>query len=54
MVIMITLGAGDFSRAVSGFCQVFIVTRAYGQRCVGLRPTPKIAATREKNLWYPG
>ena len=62
-----TLDASDFSSAVSGFCQVFIVTRAknispsfaagasaYGRRCVGLRPTPKIPAVREKNLWYPG
>ena len=54
-----TLGARDFSSAVPGFCQVFIVTRAlvasaYGRRCVGLRPTPKIPAAREKNLWYPG
>ena len=45
-----TLDASDFSSAVSGFCQVFIVTRAknisrsfaavasaYGRRCVGLR-----------------
>ena len=40
----LTLGARDFSSAVSGFCQVF----------VGLRPTPKIPAAREKNLWYPG
>ena len=23
-------------------------------RCVGLQPTPKIPAAREKNLWYPG
>ena len=46
-----TLGARDFSSAVSGFCQVFIVTRA---RSFGLRPTPKIPAAREKNLWYPG
>ena len=30
-----TLGARDFSNAVSGFCQVFIVTRARG---FGLRP----------------
>ena len=54
MVIKITLGARDFSSAVSGFCQVFLVTCAYGQRCVGLRPTPKIPAVRGKNLWYPG
>ena len=46
-----TLGARDFSSAVSGFCQV--VASAYGRRRVGLRPTPKIPATREKNLWYP-
>ena len=37
-----TLGARDFSSAVSGFCQVFIVTRA------------KIPTAREKNFWYPG
>jgi len=43
----LTLGATDFSSAVSGFCQVF-------RRRVGLRPTPKIPAAREKNLWYPG
>ena len=55
------LGARDFSSAVSGFCHVFIVTRAspfvasaYGRRCVGLQPTPEIPAAREKNLWYPG
>ena len=39
-----TLGARDFSSAVFGFCQVFVVTRAksvflaasaYGRRCVG-------------------
>ena len=41
-----TLGATDVSSAVSGFCQVFIVTRA--------KPTPKISTAREKNLWYPG
>ena len=46
LVAYITLGARDFSSAVSGFCQVFIVTR----RCVGLRPKPKIPAAREKNL----
>ena len=56
-----TLGARHFSSAVSGFCQVFIVKKsvflaasAYGRRRVGLRPTPKIPAAREKNLWYPG
>ena len=48
-----TLGARDFSSAVSGFCQVCIVTRRpthLRPRCVGLRPTPKIPAAREKNL----
>ena len=29
--------------------------RARGfSRGLGLRPTPKIPAAREKNLWYPG
>ena len=31
-----------------------LVVSAYGRRRVGLRPTPKIPASREKNLWYPG
>ena len=44
--VSFTLGERDFSSAVSGFCQVFLVTR--------LRPkTPKIPAVREKSLWYP-
>ena len=47
-----TLGARDFSSAVSGFSQVFIVTRA--KSGFGLRPTPQIPTAREKNLWYPG
>ena len=46
--LLLTLGARDFSSAVSGFCQ------AYGRRCVGLRLTTKIPTAREKNLWYPG
>ena len=56
-IYQITLGARDFSSAVSGLCQVFIVTRAksevflaalaYGRRCVDLRPTPKISGARE-------
>ena len=57
LVFPSTLGARDFSSAVSGFCQVFIVTRRswlrseYGRRCVGLRPTPKNSrSTREKAL----
>ena len=31
-----------------------LVASPYGRSCVGLRPTPKIPAAREKNLWYPG
>ena len=49
-----TLSARDFSRAVSGFCQVFLAASAYHRRCVGLRPTPKIPAAREKKIWYQG
>ena len=50
----ITLGSRDFSSAVSGFCQIFIVTRGFAARSFGPRPSPKIPAVREKNLWYPG
>ena len=39
-----TLGARNFSCAVSGFAA----------HDFGLRPTPKIPAAREKNVWYPG
>ena len=63
----ITLGARDFSSAVSGFCQVFIVTRAFFSR---LRPTAedvsafgqhrnfpaharKTSGTRGTALWTP-
>ena len=59
-----TLGARDFSSAVSGFCQVFIVTRAksfsrgFAARSFGLRPktcrpsanTETSRRTREKPL----
>ena len=48
---MITLGARDFSSVVSGFCQVFIVSR-FAARSFDLRQTPKIPAAREKNLSY--
>ena len=50
-----TLGARDFSSAVSGFCQVFIVTR-FAARGFGLRPklcrpsADKSRRTREKPL----
>ena len=54
---MNTLGARDFSSAVSCFCQVFIVTRAF-IRGFGLRPkmcrpsanTENSRRTREKPL----
>ena len=54
-----TLGARDFSSAVSGLFQVFIVTRAksFAALGFGLRPKmcgPLIPTEREKNLWYPG
>ena len=42
-----TLGARDFSSAVSGLCQVFIVTRA---ACgLGLRPTMCRPSANTKN-----
>ena len=52
-----TLGARDFSSAVSGFCQVFIVAR-FAAREFGLRPkmcrpsanTENSRCTREKSL----
>ena len=52
-----TLGAGDFSSAVSGFCQVFVVTR-FAARGFDLRPktcrpsanTETSRRTREKPL----
>jgi len=52
---MNTLGARDFSSAVSGFCQVFIVTRAFFSqlRRSLLRPsanTENSHRTREKLL----
>ena len=55
-----TLGARDFSSAVSGLCQVSEAVLGPGQhrkfaaRGFGLRPTPKIPIVPEKNLWYPG
>ena len=48
-----TLGARDFSSAVSGFCQVFIVTRGFGLRPKMCRPsanTENSRRTREKPL----
>ena len=48
-----TLGARDFSSAVSGFCQVFIVTRGFGLRSKMCRPsanTENFRRTREKPL----
>ena len=57
IVYIITLGSRDFSSAVSGFCQVFIVTR-FAARGFGLRPkmcrpsanTENSRRTREKPL----
>ena len=58
MFLIYTLGARDFCSAVSDFCRVFIasplVASAYGRRWVGLRPTPKIPAAREKTLGTQG
>ena len=34
-----TLGARDFSSAVSGFCQVFIVTRVHARKTFGTQGT---------------
>jgi len=55
----ITLGARDFSCAVSGFGQVLkilavlpLVSSAKGRRRVGLRPT-KLLVTREKKSLVP-
>ena len=54
--------ARDFSRAVSGFCQVFLVTRAKSVFFSRLRDRPLAdtvwadtedsRSTREKNFWY--
>ena len=34
--------------------ETFLVASAYGRRCVGLRPTPKIPAAREKTSGTQG
>ena len=41
-----TLGAGDFACAVSGLCQIFMVTcaKSFATGGFDLRPTPKIPA----------
>ena len=46
--IRVTLGARDFSSAVSGFCQVFIVTRP--KMCRPSANTENSRRTREKPL----
>ena len=46
--VLITLGARDFSSAVSGFCQVFIVTRA--KMCRPSANNKNSRHTREKPL----
>ena len=51
-LISTTLGARDFSSAVSGFCQVFIVTRAKSfSRGFGLRP--KMCRPSAKHRKFP-
>ena len=50
-----TLGARDFSSAVSGFCQVFIVTRAKSGffsrlRCSWLRPTAEAVSAFSRQV----
>ena len=37
-----------------GFRFLFSLNSAYGRRCVGLRPTPKIPAAREKTSGTQG
>ena len=54
---LFTLGARDFSSAVSGFCQVFIVTRGFGLRPKMCRPsanTVNSRRTREKTSGTQG
>ena len=46
-------GVGKLSDKQKSFF-FFLAASAYGSRCVGLRPAPKIPAAREKNYWYPG
>ena len=51
---MFTLGARDFSCAVSGFGQV-LKSDPRGRTRVGLRPTKRSSPSHaRKNLWYPG
>ena len=45
-----TLGARDFSCAVSGFCQVFMVTRAKASR---LRPTAEDVSAFGQHRKFP-
>ena len=46
-----TLGARDFSYAVSGFGQAFISAPPLAFRPSAEKSDP---TAREKNLWYPG
>ena len=53
LFVAFTLGARDFSSAVSSFCQVFIVTRGFGLRPKMCRPsanTENSHCTRQKPL----
>ena len=48
-----TLGAGDFSRAVSGFRQVFIATRAKSGFLSRLRPTAEGVSAFGQHRKFP-
>ena len=52
---MNTLGARDFSSAVSGFCQVFIMTRAFFSqlRRSWLRPTAEDVSAFGRHRKFP-
>ena len=52
---MNTLGARDFSSAVSGFCQVFIVTRAFfsQRRHSWLGPTAEDVSAFAQHRKFP-
>ena len=51
-VVVGTLGARDFSCAVSGFGRVL---KDVAARVFGLRPTKRSSPSHaRKNLWYPG
>ena len=55
IVYIITLGSRDFSSAVSGFCQVFIVTRAFFSRLrrSWFRPTAEDVSAFGQHRKFP-